>query len=187
MINMSDEEILREYIHGNREHASKVFVERFKRFVYSVALRYVKNKEDAEDITQDVFIKAHTYIHSFRKDSSLQTWLYRITINVCSTATKKKKRRSDIAVEQQEYTPELVVTDTMPDKSTEDKEFRVFFESCMAKLPEKQRETFILRHVEELSYEEISDMLGTSIGGLKANYFQAVQKLAQIIKPNKVK
>jgi len=80
--------------------------------------------------------------------------------------------------------PESITDEYNPENTTIDTEFQQKFDHLMNQLPEKQRETFILRYIDELSYEEISQMLGTSIGGLKANYFQAVKKLALILKPD---
>jgi RNA polymerase sigma-70 factor (ECF subfamily) len=93
----------------------------------------------------------------------------------------KKKRKGNIV---QMDTLEIS-SDDRSDRLLNESEFSHFFKQCMSILPEKQRETFILRHVEELTYEEISEMLGTSIGGLKANYFQAVQKLSQYLSSKK--
>lgn len=80
--------------------------------------------------------------------------------------------------------PESITYDDNPENLTMNTEFQQKFDNLMKQLPEKQRETFILRYIDELSYEEISQMLGTSIGGLKANYFQAVKKLALLLKPD---
>jgi RNA polymerase sigma-70 factor (ECF subfamily) len=93
---------------------------------------------------------------------------------------KKKRKGNVIHLETLE-----VLSDERSDRLVNESEFSKFFKECMSILPEKQRETFILRHVEELTYEEISEMLGTSIGGLKANYFQAVQKLSQYLSSKK--
>jgi RNA polymerase sigma-70 factor (ECF subfamily) len=77
---------------------------------------------------------------------------------------------------------DIAANDYTPEQTIEIKEFELKFKSMLAKLPQKQRETFALRYFDEMSYEEISKMLGTSVGGLKANYFQAVQKLALLLK-----
>ena len=79
----SDNDILREYKSGDTERAVTFFVRKYQRFVYSIALRYTKNNEDAQDIAQDVFVKAINSLKSFRGEASLKTWLYRITVNAC--------------------------------------------------------------------------------------------------------
>jgi RNA polymerase sigma-70 factor (ECF subfamily) len=96
-------------------------------------------------------------------------------------AIEKKKRQGHLT-RIDTYDQFDIPADEQTDSIVMKSEFSEFFADCMSILPEKQRETFILRHVEELSYEEISQMLGTSIGGLKANYFQAIQKLAQYLR-----
>ncbi|MEY3312565.1 MAG: hypothetical protein RLZZ578_85, partial [Bacteroidota bacterium] len=146
-----------------------------------IAIRYMRDDEDAKDITQEAFIKAYQSLNTFRGESHIRTWLYAITRNLCLNAIEKKKRQGHLTridTYEQFDLPADEQTDSIVMKS----EFSEFFADCMSILPEKQRETFILRHVEELSYEEISQMLGTSIGGLKANYFQAIQKLAQYLR-----
>lgn len=166
---------------GKSHEAMTLMMSRFKRFVHSIAIRYVKDEEDAKDITQEVFIKAFHSINVFRYDSKIQTWLYAITRNLCLNSIEKKKRKGNMI---QCDDLELSSDDTS-DRLVNESEFSNLFKECMSILPEKQRETFILRHVEELSYEEISEMLGTSIGGLKANYFQAVQKLSYYLAAKK--
>jgi RNA polymerase sigma factor (sigma-70 family) len=160
--------------------AANEFVRKYQKFVYATALRYLKSSDDAYDATQEVFIKALKSIRNFRGDSSVSTWLYRITINVCSGMKRKEKLRQFVGVEDiEEITPDYQAT---PAQKTEDRDFEARFEALLAQLPEKQRETFMLRYFDELSYEEISKLLGTSVGGLKANYFQAVKKLAHLLK-----
>lgn len=166
---------------GKTHQAMSIMMSHFKRFVHSVAMRYVKDEEEAKDITQEVFIKAFHSLDLFRGESKIQTWLYAITRNLSLNAIDKKQRKGNPI----QYDDIEIASDIQSDRLLNESEFSNFFKQCMSILPEKQRETFILRHIEELSYEEISEMLGTSIGGLKANYFQAVQKLSQYLSSKK--
>jgi RNA polymerase sigma-70 factor (ECF subfamily) len=177
----SDNDILREYKSGDTERAVTFFVRKYQRFVYSIALRYTKNNEDAQDIAQDVFVKAINSLKSFRGEASLKTWLYRITVNACKNEMRKKKllRFFDFANDDDEF--DAVSPEPGPDQLHANVEFYRNVHKALAQLPEKQRETFALRYFDELTYEEISNILGTSVGGLKANYFQAVQKLMIIL------
>ncbi|HRE56886.1 MAG TPA: sigma-70 family RNA polymerase sigma factor [Candidatus Kapabacteria bacterium] len=177
----SDSDILREYKSGDTERAVTFFVRKYQRFVYSIALRYTKNNEDAQDIAQDVFVKAISSLTNFRGEASLKTWLYRITVNACKNEIRKKKllRFFDFAREDEEF--DIISPEPGPDQIHVDSEFYCNVHKALAHLPEKQRETFALRYFDELTYEEISNILGTSVGGLKANYFQAVQKLMVIL------
>ena len=163
----SDQDIVYLLEKGKNHEAMSIMMPIHKRFVHSTAMRYLKDDDDAKDMTQEVFIKAYNSLDYFRGDSKIQTWLYAITRNLCLMDTLE------------------LSSDDRSDRLVNESEFSRFFKQCMSILPEKQRETFILRHIEELSYEEISEMLGTSIGGLKANYFQAVQKLSQYLSSKK--
>jgi RNA polymerase sigma factor (sigma-70 family) len=179
-----DQDIIREYVEGNREAGANAFVRKYRNFVFSAALRYLRYFDDADDASQEVFIKALKNVHKFRGESSMETWLYRITMNVCSNYTRRKKARNMFSSTnniERDYGdfPDSGLT---PEQRFENKEFEDSFMEILSKLPEKQRETFALRYFDDLSYEDISKMLGTSVGGLKANYFQAVKKLAEFLK-----
>lgn len=178
-----DKSIITEFQNGNTERAASEFVREYQSFVFSTALRYLKSRDDAYDAAQEVFIKALKNIGSFRNDSSLSTWLYRITINVCHGMNRKKKLRTFVGLEAIEFFAKS--NETSPEQVAVNNDFQAQFELILAELPEKQRETFVLRYFQELSYEEISRMLGTTVGGLKANYFQAAKKIATRISTEK--
>lgn len=184
-----DNEIISEYLSGDRERAATAFVRKYQNFVFSASLRYLKSYDDADDASQEVFIKALKNIHKFRGESSLKTWLYRITMNVSSNILRKKKLINFFRSDNDENDEYLNIADKTftPVEQYENWEFEQNFLKTLGKLPEKQRETFVLRYFEELPYEEISKLLGTSVGGLKANYFQAVKKLAEYLKDDKNK
>ncbi|MBX3042122.1 MAG: RNA polymerase sigma factor [Candidatus Kapabacteria bacterium] len=175
-----DSELIKEFVETKSNRAANEFVRTYRKFVYSVALRYVESYDDADDIAQEVFIKALDSIHKFKGGSSYKTWLYRITVNMALNFKRKKKLLNifSFGSDNDEYSSEV----NLPDRTLEDKEFEENFLKILTKLPEKQRETFALRYFDNLSYEEISNLLGTSIGGLKANYHQAVKKISQMIK-----
>lgn len=178
-----DTAILHEYVHGDRDAAVTTFVRQHQRFVFSVALRQLDNDyDDAQDASQEVFIRAVRSLESFKGESTLQTWLYRITVNVCHSMRRKERLRSWFVRNDGDHEPPDMA-DTAPDPEQQllDKAFNDRFLDMVQELPEKQRETFCLRYVDGLSYEEMSRMLGTSVGGLKANYFHAVKKLAVLI------
>ena len=179
----TDEEIIRDYSETGNQMAANAFVRKYKKFVYSIAFRYLNDYDDADDASQEVFIKALTNLSKFRGECSLNTWLYRITVNVCTNITRKKKIKSifKFSVENEEYL-NIPSKDPAPDRIMENEEIEQNFLKALNELPKKQRETFYLRYFDGLSYNEISKMLGTSVGGLKANYYQAVKKIAQILK-----
>jgi len=180
----NDNQIISEYVSGNRDIAATAFVRKYQKFVYSVALRYIKDEEDAYDVSQDVFIKALNNLHKFRQESSIKTWLYKITANTSKSHLRKKKLMTFFKLNDRDEVDleNLQISYDMPSNRIEDEEFENNFLKLLNKLPDKQRETFALRYFDNLSYEEISNLLGTSIGGLKANYYQAVKKLTNILK-----
>lgn len=180
----NDNQIISEYISGNRDIAATAFVRKYQKFVYSVALRYIKDEDDAYDVSQDVFIKALNNLHKFRQESSIKTWLYKITANTSKSHLRKKKLMTFFKLNDRDEVDleNLQISYDMPSNRIEDEEFENNFLKLLNKLPDKQRETFALRYFDNLSYEEISNLLGTSIGGLKANYYQAVKKLTNILK-----
>ncbi len=181
----NDKDIIREYSEGNREIAATAFVRRYQKFVFSTALRYLKSYEDADDASQEVFIKAMNSLHKFRGDASLKTWLYKITFNVCTSMLRKKRFFTFFGKDEEEDYKNVPSNEISPFQKVENDEFEEKFLKILNKLPEKQRETFALRYFDNMSYEEISKLLGTSVGGLKANYFQATKKIADILNKEK--
>jgi len=160
------------------------FVRNYQKFVYHTALRYTKDYDLSEDITQEVFLKALRNFNKFQNKSSIKTWLYRITINECKNQFRRKKifnffNFTSREEEGNEIEDRVFISNTNPENQYLMKETELLFLKAYQELPEKQRETFALRYFDELSYEEISEILGTSIGGLKANYYQAVRKIAK--------
>ncbi len=174
-----DQAILTEFREGDADRAADAFVRAHQDFVFATALRYLQDRDDAGDASQEAFIKALASLGNFRGESSIRTWLYRITVNVCSSMKRRKTVRSMLSLDG--IGALLRSRDSTPEQALEDQNFRDNFDLILAQLPPKQRETFVLRYFDELSYEEISQMLGTSVGGLKANYYQATKKIAQLL------
>lgn len=179
----ADREILQQFAEGNVEQAALRLVKTYKNFVYLIAYRYLKNYDDAEDITQEVFIKALEKLKSFRLESTIKTWLYRITVNYSKNFLRKKALYSFFSIDRaNEDGQEFDIPDATEPTGLEYKELEEKFLQTVASLPEKQREVFSLRYFDKLSFNEISKLLGTSVGGLKANYFYAIRKIADEMK-----
>lgn len=156
-------------------------VNTYKKFVFATALRFVNDYDDADDITQEVFIKVLTSLHKFENKSSFKTWIYRITSNISINFLRKKKIRNFFSLNNSVSEQDFISSDLTPEERLDKKELDSIFRKAIASLPEKQRETFALRYFDDLTYEEISQMIGTSVGGLKANYHQAVKKITSYI------
>ncbi len=179
----NETDIVKEYQNTKSERSATSFVRMYQQFVFATALRFTQNYDDADDISQEVFIKALNNLSSFKGESSIKTWLYRITTNMCITFKRKKSFVSLFSKDDKaEEFFNIESNEMNPQQKLEGEEFTANFYRALSKLPEKQRETFALRYFDELPYEEISKLLGTSVGGLKANYFQAVKKLAVYLK-----
>lgn len=175
----TDQEIVKEYCNSKSDRAANALVRKYSSFVFFTALRYVQNDHDAEDISQDVFIKVLAKLHTFNNESNLKTWIYSITANQSKNFLLKKKVKQFLRIDK---STSFEIEDTFhsnPYEQIDDAESNILLMNELAKLPEKQREVFSLRYFDDLSYNEISALLGTSVGGLKANYFHAVKKLSK--------
>ena len=172
-----DESALVEASLAGRAGAFDVIVDRHKRTVYQLCYRFVGNHEDASDLSQDVFLRAYRALSSFRRQSSIGTWLYRIGVNVCLNHVNAKSARTESLDERQHV-------DTRSDSPAE-RIFRgeraAFVRAAIAKLPRKQRATLILRMYHEMSHQQIADILGSSVGAVKANFFHALGNLKRLL------
>ncbi len=178
--NIDDKVLIDRFLEGD-ESAFNALFEKYKRKIYLTAYRLLGNHEDAKDITQETLIKIYKELKNFRNESSLYTWIYRITTNLSLNLLKQKKLRSFFDFEDVD---EWLFKDERqsPELSFRENELSNKIQEALKKLPEKQRTVFTLRYYDELTYEEISEILGTSVGALKANYFHAVNKLQKELK-----
>jgi RNA polymerase sigma-70 factor, ECF subfamily len=149
---------------------------RYERQIYRVCYRFVENREDAMDLAQDVFVKALEHLPTFRRESSLKTWLYRIAINHCLNHVKK---HSQEFVEVTEYTGSIT---SSVQAEMEHQQQRQRFRRLVKQLPPKQKAILELRINEDLSYEEIARISGRSISTIKASVFFALEKLRRLVK-----
>jgi RNA polymerase sigma-70 factor (ECF subfamily) len=136
----------------------------------------VHDREDAADLSQETFLKAYQGLQKFKRRSSFHTWLYRITINLCINYLRKKKSRQCIQLERTNSVkhPEII-------EQLELEELQELVGDAVNELPEKQRAAVILRIYHGLSHKEISDILGCSVGTVKANYFHAIRNLRKLL------
>jgi RNA polymerase sigma-70 factor (ECF subfamily) len=161
---------------AGRPGAFDLIVERHRRAVYHLCCRFVGNHEDASDLSQEVFLRAYRGLRGFGGRSSLATWLYRIGVNVCLNRVSAKTPLDGMteSVEDQQYIDTR--SESAPDRLIKQQRgARV--RAAIAGLPRKQRATLILRIYHEMSHQEIADVLGSSVGAVKANFFHALSNL----------
>jgi RNA polymerase sigma-70 factor (ECF subfamily) len=157
---------------GSRE-AFDLIVERYRRTVYAVCYRFAGNHEDASDLAQDAFVRAYRGIASFRGQSALSTWLYRVAVNVCLN----RRAVARPVTESLDARPHVDHGGEPPDVSAERGQRAMHVRRAVARLPARQRLTVILRVYHDMSHEEIARVLGSSVGTVKANFFHALRNL----------
>jgi len=138
--------------------------------------------EDADDVVQNTFVKVFRNIEKFNKESKLYTWIYRIATNESITHLRKKKRSREDSLDNEDN--HLIMT-LKADQFFDGNEASLVLQRALVKLPEKQKEVFNLRYFDEMPYNEMSKMLDTSVGALKASYHHAVKKVELFIKNEK--
>jgi RNA polymerase sigma factor (sigma-70 family) len=177
---LSDEDLAARFRAGERNVSFTMLVERYQKRIYLSARRMAGgNHDEADDIAQETFVKMYEALDGFRGEAKLYTWLYRIMMNAVIHRTRKKKTRN--AVNLDDVGDTLVSSELSPDSRMEKTEMTRLIEEAIEQLPPKQREVFLLRFYDELPYEEIAQAVGTSVGGLKANYFHAVKKIGEYV------
>ena len=172
---MSDEELLALFQNPDtRRNAFNQVVRKYQQKVYWMVRKIVIDHEDANDITQEVFIKAWGALENFRGDSKLYTWLFRIAHNESLNFLKKKRRRFFVPINDVEgELAEKLESDPLIGGD----EIQLKLQKALLTLPEKQRLVFNMKYFEELSYDDISEITGTSVGALKASYHWATKKI----------
>jgi len=176
---MDDKEILDLYGSGHRERAFKEIVDSYSERLYWHVRRFLCSHEDTDDLLQEIFLKIWSALPSFRAESQLYTWIYRIATNETLNFLNKQKVRAALQFES--------LSTRLVDKIDEDPWFngdqlQRNLMKAVQKLPEKQKLVFTMRWFEDLSYEDISEILGTSVGALKASYHFAVEKIKAELK-----
>jgi RNA polymerase sigma factor (sigma-70 family) len=172
---IKDGEILQLIKDGNtREEGFLLLINKFQQKLYWHIRRMVLSHDDTDDVLQNTFIKVWKGLNSFREDSQLYTWLYRIATNEALTHLKKKKRNKTVSLDEAgiEGNPS---TDTQLGYSGD--EISSKLHKAVLRLPPKQQLVFNMKYFDELKYEEISSILGTTVGALKASYHLAVKKI----------
>ncbi len=175
-----DEQLIIDKIKADatRQEGFRLLLGQYQERIYWHVRKMVIDHDDANDVTQEIFVKIWKNLDKFREDSKLFTWIYRIATNECLNFLNKKKRRSIIPLE--EGTSELS-TQLDAGSHISGDEIQLILQKAILTLPDKQRAVFNMKYFDELKFDEIADITGTSVGALKASYHLAVKKIEKFI------
>ena len=178
----SDTELLTQFRDPvTKEKAYTVLIKKYQEKLYWHIRRMVVDHDDANDVLQNVFIRVWKGLENFREDSQLYTWLYRIATNESLTFIEQQKKRSAVSLNDDEAG---LSNKVKADQHFDFQKLEWKLQLAIQQLPEKQRVVFNLRYYDEMPYEEMSKVLETSEGALKASYHHAVKKIEEFIKNN---
>jgi len=175
MKQVEDAEIIAKFSEEKtRDEAFNLLLTKYQQKIYWHIRRLVIDHDDADDLVQDTFIKVWKNLAKFRSDSQLYTWIYRIATNECITFLNKKKQRNNTSLD--EVSEELAQTLVESTYFNGDK-VQLKLQQAILTLPEKQRLIFNMKYFDDLKYEDIAEITGTSVGALKASFHIAVKKI----------
>jgi RNA polymerase sigma factor (sigma-70 family) len=181
-----DETILVQELKNGSKAAFKNIVDAYQNFVYNTCLGIVKNEEDAEDLSQEVFVQVYQSISSFKGDSKLSTWVYRIAVTKSLDHERKKKRKKRFGFMRSIVGEDGEVVINPPDFhhpgiALDQKENAAILFKAIDHLPENQRVAFVLNKVEGLSYQEVSGIMQTSVSSIESLLHRAKKNLKKIL------
>lgn len=163
------------------ERGFRMLVQEYQERLYWHIRNMVNNHDDTDEVLQNTFIKVFKGFKNFRGDSKLYTWLYRIATNECLSFLKKRNKNTTVDIDNEDIGLMHVMK---ADSYFDSEQATELLNKALDSLPVKQRQVFIMRYYDQLSYKDISAMLDTSVGGLKASYHHAVKKIEIFVKDN---
>lgn len=161
-----------------RNYGFNLLVREYQERIYWHVRKMVIDHDDADDLVQEIFVKVWKNLDSFREDSKLYTWIYRIATNECLTFLKKKKRKYFIPIH--DVKSELIGK-LDDDTLLSGDEIQLKLQKALLKLPDKQRMVFNMKYFDEMKFKDIAEITKTSVGALKANYHHAVKKIEEFL------
>ena len=179
-MNVSEEKlVLQLQDPASRNEAFRELLRLYQERLYWHIRNIVKNHEDADDVLQNTFIKVFRNIEKFKGESQLFSWMYRIATNEAITFLNNRAKKQKIGSEELQ---QQIMDNLENDVYFEGDEIQLKLQKAIATLPEKQQQVFNMKYFQELKYKEISDILGTSEGALKASYHHATKKIEEFLK-----
>ncbi len=161
-----------------RDYGFNLLVKAYKQRVYWLVRKMVIDHDDTNDLTQDIFIKVYQNLDRFREESKLFTWIYRIAVNESISFLRIKRRKYMIPIYDVERE---LIGKVDSGKGISGSEIEIKLQKAILTLPEKQRLVFNMKYFEDLSYEQMAEITGTSVGALKASYHHAVKKIEELL------
>ncbi len=175
-----DSDIIEMFQHDStKEKAFSYLVKKYQERLYWHIRRMLVNHDDTNDVLQNMFIKVWKYLHDFRQDSGLYTWLYRIATNESLTYLQQQKKK---AVQSLSSHENFLENTLKSEKGFDANKLEWKLQMAIQGLPEKQKAVFLLRYYDEMPYEKMSEVLETSVGSLKASYHHAAKKIEEYIR-----
>ena len=180
MTTTNDQDLIANILDGDT-NAFSVLVNRYKDLVFSLALKMLKNRDEAEEVSQDAFVKVYKSLSQFKGDSKFSTWIYKVTYNSCLDRLKQyKKNYSNVAID--EFTENQILTIDNALETMLVQERKTAIKVCLNQLPNDDNVLLTLYYFEELSLEEISKIVGIKANNVKVKLFRSRKKLASILK-----
>ena len=174
-----EKEFINELLNPNTQNqAFKKLVLDFQKPLYNLVRNIVLNHDDADDVLQNTFVKIFQNLKNFKGESKLFSWVYRIATNEAITFLNSKAKRNGSTSEELKS---KIIDNLAADDYFDGNQMELKLQTAVSKLPEKQQLVFKMKYYDDLKYEQISDILGTSVGGLKASYHHAVKKIEEFV------
>lgn len=174
---MQDEDVIRLVLNGRAE-AYSILVDRYKNMIYDLCYKYTYDYTEAQDLSQEIFLKVYKKLDSFKYSSSFSTWLYRVGVNTCIDWTRKNKKNSSIvSIDEDEYIDRLPSQGPNPEEAVVSGERLELLRNAIQSLPEKYKTVVILYNYKNLSCSEISDILGIPVKTIETRLYRAKKAL----------
>jgi len=180
---LTDEQLAAKAREGDTAAMEELYL-RYRQPVFRIVYRSTRNIDEAEDIVQDVFLKAFEHLHTFRERSRFSTWLMRIALNLCTDRARMRQRRQELLEREAEHKLAWCHPDAPdPIETAQRNAFHEAFYTALNQLPDHHRQLIILRDLEEMDYEAIAQILGTSVGAVKLRVMRARRAFKAKLEP----
>ena len=184
---MDDAELFLKFKGGDKSTFCQL-VEKYQDSVINTCYRFLRNKEEAEEVAQEVFLKVYLSANSYQPKAKFSTWLFKIVVNLCLNKLRDKKKYSSLKIDNPFYKNQMendipALTESQPNKSYESKELKRIIKHAIDSLPENQRVAIMLNKYEGFSYQEMAKILDCSVSSIESRLFRAKESLKKKLEP----